>query len=578
MSPRFRKFLSYYKPYCRLLWADMLCAMLYAAIALAIPLVIRTLSGDVLAQGGDAMTPTIYQLAGALLALVLVQTACGYFYDYRGHAMGAMMERDLRNELFAHYQKLSFSFFDENKPGKLMSRLTSDLLGLAELYHHGPEDLVIYSIKFTGALLILWRIHARLTCVVLLFLPVVAIFTLIVGKRLYAAFTTSLDAIADVHAQAEDNLSGIRVVKSFANEALETAKFSRENDRYAASRCNIYKHEAVFYQGVQLFSQCVIVAVVVFGGMSIAGGTLGAVDIITFLLYVNYLVEPMTKLAHIFRQYREGIAGFNRFADILDIAPDVRDTPNMLAPAQVKGHVRFEQVGFRYRDELDKVLHDVSFDVMPGERVAVVGTSGVGKTTLCALIPRFYEASEGRVTIDGMDVREIALHALRTHVGVVQQDVYLFAGTVLDNIRYGRPDADESQVLAAARRANAHDFIQALPQGYQTDIGPRGVKLSGGQRQRISIARTFLKDPRILILDEATSALDNESERIVQASLESLSTDRTTIIIAHRLSTIRGAQRIIVLSDHGVAEQGTHDQLLAQDGPYARLYNAQLSL
>lgn len=575
MNSQTRKFFSYYKPYKGLLFADLACALVVAGCSLLLPLLTRYITKDVLEAGMLQPARHIYSAGAGMLALIALESACMFFYDYRGHAMGAMMERDMRAELFAKYQQLSFSYHDGQSPGRLMSRLTNDLLSLAELYHHGPEDLVINSVKFIGAVIILFFTHAALTWAVLAFLPLIAVFTLTIGRRMNAAMKENLARIGDVHAVTEENLSGIRVVQSFAAEAAEEEKFARENNRHLDSRKNIYRHEAYFSMGVNVFTRLVTAAVVVFGGIGITRASLDLADLLTFVLYVGYLTAPVMRLAFTIKQYQEGIAGFTRFTEVLAIAPDVADAPDARALPQLAGHVAFRGVGFRYGEAGEAVLRDVTLDVRPGELVAIVGHSGVGKTTLCSLIPRFYDATEGAVLVDGIDVRSATLASLRRQVGVVAQDVYLFSGSVMENIRYGDLGATDGAVMEAARRAGAHDFIMALPEGYATDIGHRGIRLSGGQKQRLSIARAFLKNPPILIMDEATSALDTESERIVQASLEALAKNRTTFVIAHRLSTIRHADRIIVLSAQGVAEEGSHEALLERGGVYAGLYAAQ---
>ena len=513
MNSRTKKFFSYYKPYLGLFVSVMICAFLVAGITLLLPLCVRYITKNILETNAPDAARQILQVGALMLGLVLLHTVSNFYVDYRGHAMGAMMEGDMRSELFDHYQKLSFRFYDEQRTGQLMSRLTNDLLSLAELYHHGPEDYAIYTVKFIGAFIILLNINAKLTLAVFLFLPILAVFSLYFNKRLYVAFKRSRERIGDVNAQVEDTLSGIRVVKSFVNEETERRKFVVENDRFLESRKSVYRNDAYFYQGVGLITQLITVSVVVFGGISITRATMDLADLITFLLYIGNFIEPIQKLTHMTEQFQEGIASFNRFMEIIEIKPEIQDAPNAIELKDIRGTVEFKSVGFRYRDSHPHVLKNISLHVKSGDYVALVGSSGVGKTTLCSLLPRFYEVSEGQVCLDGINIKDVTLSSLRRSIGVVQQDVYLFAGTVFENIRYGRPEASEAEVIAAAKKANAHDFILSLPDGYQTDIGQRGVKLSGGQKQRVSIARVFLKDPPVLIFDEATSSLDNESEK-----------------------------------------------------------------
>jgi ATP-binding cassette subfamily B protein len=553
----------------------MLCAILVAGLTLLFPLLTRYITRNVLEGNMPDALNKIFVTGAGMVLLAVTHSAFSFYVDYRGHALGAMMESDMRRELFEHLQKLSFRFYDEQRTGQLLSRITNDLLSLAELYHHGPEDYIIYSVKFFGALVILANINLQLTLAVFLFLPVLAVFSLYFNKRLHAAFKAYRERIGDVNAQVEDNLSGIRVVKSFANEEAEIIKFAHENNRFLESRKNGYKMESYLYQGVGLLTQLITVIVIVFGGASIVHATLDLPDLITFLLYIGNFIEPVQKLTHMTQQFQEGVTGFERFMEILEIEPEIQDAPGAVELENVRGDVTFRSVAFKYREHHTYVLKNISLQVQAGDYFALVGSSGVGKTTLCSLIPRFYEVSEGQVLLDGIDVKGIKLQSLRRNVGVVQQDVYLFAGTVYENIRYGKPGASREEIIAAAKKANAHDFIMALPDGYDTDIGQRGVRLSGGQKQRLSIARVFLKNPPVLIFDEATSSLDSESEKVVQDSLEDLARDRTTFVIAHRLSTIRNARRIIVLSDQGIEEQGTHEALMARNGAYARLYNTQ---
>lgn len=578
MNSRTRKFLSYYKPYKRLLLADMASAFVVSAVSLLFPLVINYITKNILESGSLTVINDIYAMGAVLLGLVALHTVCNMFVDYRGHMMGAKMESDMRTELFDHYQKLSFGFYDENKTGQLMTRLTNDIFWLSELYHHGPEDLLISLLKFVGAFLILITINVPLTLIVFLFMPAMGLYAYYFNKRMNIALRTSKDRIGDINAQVEDSLAGIQVVKSFTNEAIERRKFAYENNRFVSSRSDGYRSEAYFDNGLIAFTQIITIIVVVFGGVAIVNASLDLADLLTYLLVIGILVEPIRRMANFARLYQEGITGFSRFMDVLEIEPDIQDAPDAVELTQVQGNIKFRNVSFKYKQDHDYILRHISLDIGVGEYVALVGSSGVGKTTVCSLIPRFYDVSDGQILLDGRDIRDIRLKSLRRSIGIVQQDVYLFAGTVADNIRYGRLDAGRDEIIEAARKANAHDFIMRLPDGYDTDIGQRGVKLSGGQKQRLSIARLFLKDPPIIILDEATSALDYESEKAVQDSLARLIHDRTTLVIAHRLSTVRKAQRIVVLTDSGIDEQGTHEHLLALDGTYANLYNMQLTL
>ena len=554
----------------------MVCALIVAGITLLLPLCTRYITKNILAGPLPNALERIIQVGLLMLVLVAIHTACNFYVAYRGHTMGAMMESDLRSELLEHYQKLSFGFYDEQRTGELMSRITNDLFWLSELYHHGPEDLLIYSIKGIGAFVILLQINAPLTLVVFLFLPIMVIYASYFYRRMHSIFKRNWERIGDINAQVEDTLSGIRVVKSFANEDIEANKFAKTNQRFLETRKLRYKNEAMSYEGLTGFTQLMTITVVIVGGASIVtGASLDLADLIVFLLYIGNFIEPILRFSEIIQQYQQGFTGFERFMEILEIEPEIQDSADAVEIQNVQGHVEFKNVGFRYKENHAHVLKNIYLNVPAGETVALVGSSGVGKTTLCSLIPRFYEVSEGEVLMDGINIKDIQLRSLRRNVGVVQQDVYLFAGTVFENIRYGRPDASEAEIVAAAIKANAHEFIRMLPDDYHTDIGQRGVKLSGGQKQRLSIARVFLKDPPVLIFDEATSSLDNESEKVVQESLQELAKDRTTFVIAHRLSTIRNAKRILVLTDQGIEEQGSHEELIGLNGIYARLYNMQ---
>jgi ATP-binding cassette, subfamily B, bacterial len=573
VSLRSKKFLSYYRPYLGWLVADMVCALVVSATTLALPLCTSYITKNLLGENRADALNQIYLIGAVMLGLVIVHVACNMFVDYQGHMMGAKMEADLRRELFEHYQKLSFGFYDERKTGQLMTHISNDTFSLAELYHHGPEDLLIAFLKFVGAFLILINLNIELTLIVFLFLPVMAIYAFYFNVRMNRALRISKDRVGDINAQAEDTLAGIRVVQSFSNEAIEIEQFDYQNRRFVDSRRAGYKSEGYFSAGMVGFTQLITIAVIIFGGIAIVQANLDLADLVTYLLCVAILTDPIQRLVNFARLYQDGITGFSRVMEVLEIEPDITDSPDAVGVAHVQGRIEFQNISFRYKEDYDHVLKNLSLDIKAGEYVALVGYSGVGKTTLCSLIPRFYEVNEGRILLDGQDIRDISLQSLRKQIGIVQQEVYLFAGTVADNIRYGKLEASREEIVAAAKKANAHDFIRALPQGYDTDIGQRGVKLSGGQKQRLSIARVFLKNPPILIFDEATSALDNESEKAVQASLEQLTNNRTALVIAHRLSTIRNAQRIVVLTEQGVAEQGSHEDLIALNGAYARFYS-----
>lgn len=574
MNLRFQKFMSYYKPYRKLFIADLLCAFVVSGITLVLPLCSSYITKNVLGTDRPDALGQIGLMGAIMLALVVIYTLCNSFVDYQGHSMGAMMESDMRRELFEHYQKLSFGFYDEQRTGQLMSRITNDLFSLSELYHHGPEDLAIGLIKGIGVFIILIQINVQLTLIIFLFLPIMTVYAVYFNRRMNAALARNKARIADINIQVEDTLAGIRVVKSFTNEDIEAGKFAQANNRFVTSRRESYLSEAYFSNGMEAFTQLITIAVVIFGGAAIVHASLQLADLVTYLLCVGILIEPIHRFMNFARLYQEGVTGFSRFMDILEIAPDIQDAPDAVELDHVRGNVTFQDVSFKYKEDHNYVVKNISLDICAGEYVAFVGSSGVGKTTLCSLIPRFYEVTEGKILVDGQNIRDVCLRSLRRNIGIVQQDVYLFAGTVADNIRYGKLDASAEEIIEAAKKANAHEFIMSLPDGYNTDIGQRGVKLSGGQKQRLSIARVFLKDPPIIIFDEATSALDNESEKAVQDSLEKLTNNRTTLVIAHRLSTVRNAQRIVVLTDNGIGEQGTHEELIALNGVYANLYNS----
>lgn len=573
MKPRAKKFLSFYKPYLGLFAADMLCALVAAGVSLVYPMIVRYITNTVLINYEiSEAVGIILKLALVMGGLALLELFCNFFITYKGHLMGAKMEYDMRNEIFEHFQKLSFHFYDNQKTGQLMSRITNDLFDITELCHHGPEDIVISLIKFIGAFIILVQINWQLTLILFFFLPLMFLFAYILKGRMNRAFRKNRERIAEINAQIEDNLSGIRVVKSFANEDREMEEFCKSNQRFVDSKANSYWQMAMFHSGLGLFTTLISAAVVVGGGLLIADSVILISDLLTFLLYVNNIIEPVRKLINFTEQFQNGVTGFSRFMEILEIEPEIKDAPDAIPIESVRGEIEFKEVAFQYQDTTQEVFRHINLKVEAGDYVAFVGSSGVGKTTICNLIPRFYDVTEGAITIDGKDIRSMTLQSLRRNIGMVQQDVYLFAGTVADNIRYGRLDATQEEIVEAAKKANAHEFILELPDGYQTYIGQRGMKLSGGQKQRLSIARVFLKNPPILIFDEATSALDNESERIVQESLERLAENRTTFVIAHRLSTIRNARTILVLTEDGIGEEGSHEQLLKQNGIYAGLY------
>ncbi len=552
---------------------DLFFATLGASVTLVMPLIVRYITGTVIYEESGAAWQTIVRLSVLMLVLLLVELGCNFYITYWGHLMGARMEYGMRNDIFGHYQKLAFTFYDNQKVGQLMSRVTNDLFDITELLHHGPEDIIISLIKIVGALVILGHINMRLTILTACFLPFILAFALYLNKRMKRVFKENRVKMADINGQIEDNLSGIRVVKSFANEDIEMRKFKKGNERFLATKRRSYLYMGTYQSVLNAMLTAVTIVVVLAGSRLIVDGNMAIPDLITFLLYIANFTEPVKKLINFTEQFQNGYSGYTRFREIMDIEPDIADKEGAKTLTDVCGTVEFRDVSFRYEDATEKVLDHVSLNVPAGSYVALVGSSGGGKTTLCSLIPRFYDVTGGSVCIDGNDVRDVTLQSLRENIGIVQQDVYLFAGTVMDNILYGRPDATREEVIEAARNANAHDFIMELPDGYDTDIGQRGVKLSGGQKQRLSIARVFLKNPRILIFDEATSALDNESERIVQESLETLAKDRTTFVIAHRLSTIRNAERILVLTENGIAEEGTHEELMAMHGAYEMLYN-----
>ncbi len=573
MNQNLKKMMGYYKPYLKIFWADMFFATLSAAVALTIPLVVRYVTSTLIYLPADEIIRQITYIGIGLVVLLAIDCYSRFFIGNYGHVMGAKMEYDMRAELFGHMQKLSFSFYDDAKVGQLMSRITSDLFDITELLHHGPENIILSVLKIAGAFVILVNINGWLALAAFAVLPFMFAFAFLLNKKMRRAFRNNRIKIADINAQIEDNLSGIRVVKSFANEDIENEKFRVGNDGFLAAKKNSYHYMGSFQAGVGVFTTLIQVSVILVGTVLIAYGRVDMTDLVTFLLYIGVFTDPIRTLVDFTEQFQNGYTGFERFQEIMNIKPDIEDAPDATPIGTVKGEIEFDNVSFQYKDNQENVLNHINLKVPAGAYMALVGSSGAGKTTLCSLIPRFYDVTGGRIMIDGRDIRSVTLKSLRDHIGMVQQDVYLFAGTIFENIQYGKPGATREEVIEAAKNANAHEFIMAFPDGYDTDIGQRGIKLSGGQKQRLSIARVFLKNPPILIFDEATSALDNESEKVVQDSLEKLAKNRTTFVIAHRLTTIQNAEKILVLTEDGIAESGTHEELLAQGGLYEKLYH-----
>lgn len=573
MNKNLKKMISYYKPYRRIFAADLFFAVSASAVALALPLIARYITSTVIyLDKGEVLKQTFF-LGIVMTAMVAFSCYCNFFISNYGHVMGAKIEYDMRREIFEHFQKLSFAFYDNQKTGALMSRITTDLFDITELLHHGPENIVISIIKICGAFVIMMCISPVLTAAAFALVPVMFVYAWFFNGKMKRAFRRNREKIAEINSQIEDNLSGIRVVKSFANEDIESEKFQKGNQGFLDAKKNSYFYMGGYHAGLSSFSLLITIVVLVAGAIFISADKIEVTDLITFLLYINVLTEPIKTLIDFTEQFQNGYTGFERFLEIMSIEPDIADDVDAQNLSDVKGTIDFDNVSFRYEENSEKVLSHIHLHVDAGEYVALVGSSGTGKSTLCSLIPRFYDVTGGAVRIDGRDIRKVKVKSLRDRIGIVQQDVYLFVGTVYDNIRYGRPDATREEVIQAAKDANAHEFIEALPNGYDTDIGQRGIKLSGGQKQRISIARVFLKNPPILIFDEATSALDNESEKVVQDSLERLAKNRTTFVIAHRLTTIQNAKRILVLTEEGIAEEGSHKELLAKGGIYEKLYH-----
>lgn len=554
---------------------DMFCALTTAGVDLIFPVLVKSLLDGVGNVQSD-MIAQIIKIGIFMLLLYIVQYFANYYVNAWGHIMGARMEYDMRNDIFTHLQRLSFSFYDDNKTGQIMSRIVNDLFDISELAHHGPEEIFISVIKIVGAFLILLTINVKLTLITFAFVPVMAFFGFYYNRKMRAVFMRNRQKIAEVNAQLEDSIAGVRVVQSFSNEHIEIKKFAVGNKEFLKTKEDSYGYMGRFFSGISLFQGIIYVAAAIIGVLFIRSGDIQPSDMVAYLLYINTFLTPIRTLINFTEQFQRGMTGFERFLEIINTMPEIQDNKGAVDIDGIERGIEFSGVTFKYNTG-DYVLKDISLEVRKGENVALVGLSGGGKTTLCSLIPRFYDVTSGGISIDGTDIRNIRLKSLRKNIGIVQQDVYLFAGTVMENIRYGRPDATDEEVIEAAKNANAHDFISEFEKGYETYVGERGVKLSGGQKQRISIARAFLKDPPVLILDEATSSLDNQSEKVVQQSLERLSKSRTTIVIAHRLSTIKNADKILVLTDNGIEEQGTHEELMGSNGIYASLYNTQFA-
>ncbi len=564
-----RRFIDYYAPYKAVFFIDLICAAAISIIDLAYPQILRTMTATLFTRDSRVILSALPFIAAGLFAMYVIQSLCKYYVSYQGHMMGANMERDMRQQLFDHYEKLSFSYYSRNNSGQMMSKLVSDLFDIAEFAHHGPENLFISLVKIIGSFVFLFLINWRLALPLAFLVLCMLFFTARQNTRMQETFMENRRRIGDVNSSLQDTLAGIRVVQSFANEDIEREKFRRSNHAFLLSKKDNYNCMGNFMGWNLFFQGMMYLATLVFGGWLIAKGLMEPADLAMYALYIGIFINPIQILAELIEMMQKGMAGFRRFLEVMDTPPEIKDPPDAVELADVKGHVRYEDVSFHYSDDDTAVLSHVSFEIPAGKSIALVGPSGSGKTTVCSLLPRFYDVTGGRITIDGKDVRTLSLKSLRSQIGMVQQDVYLFSGTIRDNIAYGRPGASDAEITEAARRANIHDFISELPDGYDTFVGERGARLSGGQKQRIAIARVFLKNPPILILDEATSALDNESERWIQQSLEELSRNRTTITIAHRLSTIRNADEIIVITEDGIAERGTHESLLAKGGIYA---------
>ena len=568
-----KKFIHYYGPYKAVFFIDLICAAVISLVDLAYPQILRTMTKTLFTQDKDMILHALPVIAASLFVMYIVQSLCKYYVTYQGHMMGAKMERDMRRELFDHYQELSFSYYSRNNSGQMMSKLVSDLFDISEFAHHGPENLFISLVKIVGAFIFLFFINKKLALPLILLVIVMFVFSFRQNAKMQETFMENRRKIGDVNASLQDTLSGIRVVQSFANEDIERAKFKKSNEAFLISKRDNYHCMGSFMSSNLFFQGMMYLVTLVYGGYLIAQGEMQTADLAMYALYIGIFISPIQILVELVEMMQKGLSGFRRFLDVMETESEIRDADNAAELTDVKGHVRYDHVSFHYSDDETPVLSDISIDIPAGKSIALVGPSGSGKTTICSLLPRFYDVTGGSITVDGKDIRGLTLKSLRSQIGMVQQDVYLFDGTIKDNIAYGKPGASDEEIIKAAKCASIHDFIMELPDKYDTYVGERGTRLSGGQKQRISIARVFLKNPPILILDEATSALDNESERWIQKSLEELSKNRTTITIAHRLSTIRDADEIIVITEEGIAERGTHAELLEKNGLYAAYYN-----
>ncbi len=567
-----KKFIQYYAPYKGVFFLDLICAAVISLADLAFPQILRTLTKTLFTESSDAILRALIPITLVLFVMYVIQAGCKYYVSYQGHMMGAHMERDMRQRLFDHYESLSFSYYDQNNSGQMMSKLVSDLFDISEFAHHGPENLFISLIKIVGSFVFLFLINWKLAIPLLVLVAFMLFFSYGQNKKMQATFMDNRRKIGNLNSSLQDTLAGIRVVQSFANEDIEREKFKKSNQSFLISKDANYRCMGSFTGGNLFFQGMMYLMTLVFGGWLIAHGQMEPADLAMYALYIGIFISPIQILVELTEMMQKGLSGFRRFLDVVETEPEIVDAEDAEPLENIKGHVRYENVSFHYNDDDSLVLDNVSFDIPAGKSIALVGPSGSGKTTICSLLPRFYDVSGGRIIIDGKDVRKLTLQSLRNQIGLVQQDVYLFCGSIRENIAYGRPDASMEEIIEAAKKANIHEFIMGLPDGYETFVGERGTRLSGGQKQRISIARVFLKNPSILILDEATSALDNESEKFIQQSLEELAKDRTTITIAHRLSTIRNADEILVVAENGIAERGTHDELLAKGGIYAHYY------